>query len=47
MTPFAPPSTRSGFTPLRPKSLADIDKFIDADRKWWAGVIKALNISLD
>jgi tripartite-type tricarboxylate transporter receptor subunit TctC len=38
---------KSGFAPLRPKSLADIDKFIDADRKLWAGVIKALNISLD
>src|SRR5258705_4888126 len=31
---------KSGFAPLRPKSLADIDKFIDADRKLWAGVIK-------
>jgi tripartite-type tricarboxylate transporter receptor subunit TctC len=38
---------KSGFAPLRPKSLADIDQFIDADRKLWAGVIKALNISLD
>jgi tripartite-type tricarboxylate transporter receptor subunit TctC len=38
---------KSGFAPLRPKSLADIEKFIDADRKLWAGVIKALNISLD
>ena len=38
---------KSGFAPLRPKSLADIDKFIDADRKLWTGVIKALNISLD
>ena len=36
-----------GFAPLRPKSHAEIDKFIDADRKLWAGVIKALNISLD
>jgi tripartite-type tricarboxylate transporter receptor subunit TctC len=38
---------KSGFAPLRPKSFADIDKFIDADRKLWAGVIKELNISLD
>jgi tripartite-type tricarboxylate transporter receptor subunit TctC len=38
---------KSGFAPLRPKSFAEIDKFIDADRKLWAGVIKELNISLD
>lgn len=38
---------KAGFAPLRPKSFADIDKFIDADRKLWAGVIKELNISLD
>ncbi len=38
---------KSGFAPLRPKSFADIDKFIDADRKLWTGVIKELNISLD
>jgi len=38
---------KSGFAPLRPKSFADIDKFIDTDRKLWAGVIKELNISLD
>jgi len=38
---------KSGFAPLRPKSFADIEKFIDADRKLWAGVIKELNISLD
>jgi len=36
-----------GFTPLRPKSQAEIDKFVDADRARWAGVVKALNISLD
>jgi len=36
-----------GFMPLRPKSQAEIDKFIDADRARWAGVIKALHISLD
>ena len=38
---------KSGFAPLRPKSFAEIDRFIDADRKLWAGVIKELNISLD
>jgi tripartite-type tricarboxylate transporter receptor subunit TctC len=38
---------KSGFAPLRPKSFADIEKFIDADRKLWAGVIKELNSSLD
>ena len=38
---------KSGFAPLRPKSFVDIEKFIDADRKLWAGVIKELNISLD
>jgi tripartite-type tricarboxylate transporter receptor subunit TctC len=36
-----------GFMPLRPKSQAEIDTFVDADRARWAGVIKALNISLD
>ena len=36
-----------GFLPLRPKSQAEIDKFIATDRARWAGVIKALNISLD
>ena len=36
-----------GFKPLRPKSQAEIDKFIATDRALWAGVIKALNISLD
>ena len=38
---------KSGFAPLPPKSFVDIEKFIDADRKLWAGVIKELNISLD
>jgi len=38
---------KSGFKPLRPKSLDEIDKFIATDRALWAGVIKALNISLD
>ncbi|KIU45822.1 MULTISPECIES: tripartite tricarboxylate transporter substrate binding protein [Bradyrhizobium] len=36
-----------GFPPLRPKSQAEIDKFVDTDRARWAGVVKALNISLD
>ena len=36
-----------GFAPLRPRSQAEIEKFIAADRARWAGVIKALNISLD
>jgi tripartite-type tricarboxylate transporter receptor subunit TctC len=36
-----------GFPPLKPKSEAEIDKFIESDRARWAGVIKALNISLD
>jgi tripartite-type tricarboxylate transporter receptor subunit TctC len=36
-----------GFKPLRPKSQAEIDKFVATDRARWAGVIKALNISLD
>ncbi|MFB9265666.1 Bug family tripartite tricarboxylate transporter substrate binding protein [Bradyrhizobium erythrophlei] len=38
---------RIGFPPLRPKSLAEIDTFVAADRARWADVIKALNISLD
>ena len=36
-----------GFPPLRPKSATEIDQFIATDRGRWAGVIKALNISLD
>ncbi|VIO75583.1 hypothetical protein CI1B_59620 [Bradyrhizobium ivorense] len=36
-----------GFPPLQPKSQAEIDKFVDTDRARWAGVVKALNISLD
>lgn len=36
-----------GFPPLRAKSQAEIDAFVDADRARWAGVVKALNISLD
>ena len=38
---------RVGFKPLRPKTQAEIDKFVAADRALWTGVIKALNISLD
>jgi tripartite-type tricarboxylate transporter receptor subunit TctC len=38
---------KAGFKPLRPKSLAEIDKFVATDHALWAGVIKALNISLD
>ena len=36
-----------GFAPLRPRSQTEIDQFIATDRARWAGVIKALNISLD
>jgi tripartite-type tricarboxylate transporter receptor subunit TctC len=36
-----------GFTPLRPKSQAEIEQFVAADGARWAAVIKALNISLD
>jgi tripartite-type tricarboxylate transporter receptor subunit TctC len=36
-----------GFAPLRPKSQAEIDKFVTTDRARWADVIKTLNISLD
>jgi tripartite-type tricarboxylate transporter receptor subunit TctC len=36
-----------GFAPLRPRSQAEIDQFVATDRARWAGVIKALNISLD
>jgi tripartite-type tricarboxylate transporter receptor subunit TctC len=39
--------TKIGFPPLRPRSQAEIDKFIDDDRARWAAVIKSLNISLD
>ncbi|KJC36096.1 ABC transporter substrate-binding protein [Bradyrhizobium sp. LTSP885] len=38
---------RIGFPPLRPKSQAEIDTFVDADRARWAQVVKSLNISLD
>jgi tripartite-type tricarboxylate transporter receptor subunit TctC len=36
-----------GFPPLRPRNQAEIDKFVETDRARWAGVVKALNISLD
>lgn len=36
-----------GFPVLRPKTVAEIDQFVDADRVRWSKVIKAQNISLD
>ena len=36
-----------GFPPLRPRSQAAINEFIEADRARWAVVIKSQNISLD
>src|SRR6267378_5254008 len=36
-----------GFPPLRPRSQAAINEFIEADRARWSGVIKSQNISLD
>ena len=36
-----------GFPVLRPKSVAEIEAFVDADRARWSKVIKAQNISLD
>jgi tripartite-type tricarboxylate transporter receptor subunit TctC len=36
-----------GFPPLRPRSQAEIDQYVAADRAGWARVIKTLNISLD
>jgi tripartite-type tricarboxylate transporter receptor subunit TctC len=38
---------RIGFPVLRPKTVAEIDEFVDADRARWSKVIKAQNISLD
>jgi tripartite-type tricarboxylate transporter receptor subunit TctC len=38
---------RIGFPVFRPRSVAAIAEFIDADRARWSGVIKAQNISLD
>ena len=39
--------TKVGFPPMRPRSQAEIDRFVATDRAGWATVIKALNISLD
>lgn len=36
-----------GFPVLRPKTVAEINEFVDADRARWSKVIKAQNISLD
>jgi tripartite-type tricarboxylate transporter receptor subunit TctC len=36
-----------GFPVLRPKTVAEINQFVDADRVRWSKVIKAQNISLD
>ncbi|MET0968444.1 MAG: tripartite tricarboxylate transporter substrate binding protein [Tardiphaga sp.] len=36
-----------GFPVLRPKTVAQINQFVDADRTRWSKVIKAQNISLD
>jgi hypothetical protein len=36
-----------GFPVLRPRTVAEIDQFVDADRVRWSKVIKAQNISLD
>jgi tripartite-type tricarboxylate transporter receptor subunit TctC len=36
-----------GFPPLRPKTQAEIDTFVNDDRARWTGVVKSLNISLD
>jgi tripartite-type tricarboxylate transporter receptor subunit TctC len=36
-----------GFPVFRPRSIAAINEFIDADRARWSAVIKAQNISLD
>ncbi len=38
---------RIGFPVLRPRTQAEINKFVDDDRARWAAVIKSLNISLD
>lgn len=36
-----------GFPVLKPKSVAEINQFVDEDRARWSKVIKAMNISLD
>lgn len=36
-----------GFPVLKPKTVAEINQFVDEDRARWSKVIKAMNISLD
>ena len=36
-----------GFPVLRPKTVKEINEFVDEDRARWSKVIKARNISLD
>ena len=36
-----------GFPVLRPKTEAELKKFVDEDRARWSNVIKTQNISLD
>jgi len=38
---------RIGFPVLRPKTVKEINEFVDADRERWSKVIKAQNIALD
>jgi tripartite-type tricarboxylate transporter receptor subunit TctC len=45
--PFRASLEKVGFPPLRPKSQAEIDKFVADDRARWTAVVKSLNISLD
>src|SRR5689334_9049066 len=45
--PFRGSLEKIGFPALRPKSQAEIDKFVADDRARWSGVVKSLNISLD
>jgi tripartite-type tricarboxylate transporter receptor subunit TctC len=45
--PFRASLEKVGFPPLRPKSQAEIDKFVSDDRARWTAVVKSLNISLD
>jgi tripartite-type tricarboxylate transporter receptor subunit TctC len=45
--PFRASLDKVGFPPLRPKSQAEIDKFVADDRARWTAVVKSLNISLD
>jgi len=39
--------TKVGFGPQRPRSEAEIEAFMAADRARWSGVVKKLNFSLD